>query len=240
MKKKLVLPLMVAAFIFGVSSCEKVAMDDNHGNCGFEDQNNEVAMSPEEFEAGIMDAFDQMEVLGGEQDIAFFMENEGIPTFLEMNPFDAADFSGKADGPCSLTGKNELNAKQKEALKQAWANYQRCKELHAAKQRKLYQAIRSKIEAQRTLLKRLLDANRITPQEYAKRMAALRDSFKNQMKERGAMHQKAMKECYSIYLKEVSRILTKAQYAIWIRCHKAHIPHKKPLDPKKRKEDERK
>ncbi len=234
MKKKFLLHLLVTAFVIGTNSCEKEVFDKNHSDCNFEEQEYEVAMTPEEFEAGIMDAFNQMEVQGGTESIALFMDNEGIPSFLEMDPFNASDFKGKKEGPCNLSGKNELTQKQRAGLKQAWEAYQGCKASYTDKQKALYRAIRAKLEKQRTVLKRQLDAKKITPKEFAERMAKLRQQFKEQMKERGDAHRKGMNACYFGYLQHVQKILNKQQYAIWIRCHQAHLPHKKPLDPKKR------
>lgn len=241
MKKKILLPLFVAAFLVGMSSCEK---EDHHGtrsNCGFDEQDNEVAMTPEEFEAGIIDAFDEMEVQGGDEILAFFMDNEGIPAFLEMEPFNVDGLTEKKEGPCRLSGKNELTAKQKEALKKAWENYMHCRKESAAKQRAHYAALRAKIEKQREELIHLRKAEKISEEQFKERMAKLRAQFKEAMKGHGHDHQAIMRKCYKSYLEHVRSTLHKEQYAIWMRCHKAHLPHKKHHDPKKREhEKERK
>jgi len=238
MKKRILLPLFVGAFLVGITSCEK---EDHQKNCDFDQNDTEELMTPEEFEAGIIDAFDQIEVQGGDEANAFFMENEGIPAFLEMEPFNVDGISEKKAGPCRLSGKNELTAKQKAALKKAWENYMHCRKESAVKQRATYAAVRAKIEKQRAELIRLRKAGKLTPEQFGARMAKLRAQFKEAMKGRGNDHQANMRKCYMTYLKQVRGTLTKAQYAVWMRCHKAHLPKKRHHDPKKREhEKERK
>lgn len=237
MKKKILLPLFVAAFLVGMSSCEKEDHRGTRSNCGFDKQDNEVAMTPEEFEAGIIDAFDEMEVQGGDEALAFFMDNAGIPAFLEMEPFNVDGISEKKDGPCRLSGKNELNARQKEALKKAWKSYTHCRKESTAKQRAHYAAVRAKIEKQRDELARLRRAGKLTPEQYRERMAKLRAQFKDAMKGRGDDHQAMMRKCYKSYLEHVRSTLNKEQYAIWMRCHKGHLPEKRHEDPKKREKE---
>jgi|GEM_PF-2119175 len=236
MKKKILLPLFVAAFLVGMSSCEK---ENNHQNCDENNQENEVAMSPEEFEEGIMDAFDAMEVLGGDESTALYMDDEGIPAFLDMEPFNVNDFAGKKEGPCQLRGENELHVKQKTALKEAWESYMKCKHESSAHLRKTYHEIHVKMEKARAELHRALKAGKITPEQYREKMAKLRHQFRSIMKERGAAHQQAMRKCYGEYLAHVKHTLTREQYALFIRCHKGHLPEKRKEHPRKRKEHEK-
>lgn len=213
---------LVAALSF--TACQKT--DTTGCYLPEEHSTEQLIETPESFAEQIPSAFEAMEVLGGTEDAELNMENEGIPLFLDMEPFgiEEEELAGKGARPCALRDSLALRNEQKAKLRLAWKEYLKCRQGSMEKMRMHYRSLRMKYEKQRKEAVAAFRAQRITQQEFRSRMEKLRRAFHVELIKLNRNYHDVMRHCYKGYLMQVQRILSDAQFRVFIRCFRGHLP----------------
>lgn len=221
--------MLAILLVIGFVSCEKEHQD----RC--ENENQEATKTllidetPTSFSDLIPAAFDEMAVLGATENEALYMDNEGIPVFLDEEPFGVEDLQTKAGSPCHLLGEHELNKEQKAKLMASWKSYLECRHTSMKKLRAYYREMHAKMEKRRVELLHALHANRITHREFNAAMEKLRHEFRAEMMKHGRVNQDVIRHCYKSFLERAQHILTERQFKMFMHCHKHRLPlHRRP------------
>lgn len=227
MKKSSYLPLLAFILAVGLGSCQK----EQHFDCFEEnpEQNdlNTSLETPEGFVDQIPAAFDDMKVFGGTGTETFYMENEGIPSFLDEDPFAAEEFEGKKPVRCHPDSTLELNREQKAKLLAAWKDYLHCRQAAMEKMRKAHRELHERMELKRNELIQALRAERLSEREFKAAMEKLRHEYKMQNQKLIRVHLEVIQRCYKAYLTKVEHILGPEKFKAFMRCHKMHLPEKR-------------
>lgn len=224
MKKLTYLPFLAIVLVMGLASCEK----ERNIGCFDEDPNqqntNTSLETPESFSAQIPAAFEAMEVLGGTETEAFYMENEGIPYFLDEEPLGVEGFEGKRPQPCRLDGERELSPDQKARLLASWKEYLICRKMAMEKIRDAHRELHQRMESRREELVKAFRAERLSEHAFKAAMEKLRHEFKAQSIKLKRQHHEVVKHCYMAFLERAQRILSPEQFKAFMHCHKRHLP----------------
>ncbi|HCS19885.1 MAG TPA: hypothetical protein DIW47_04880 [Bacteroidetes bacterium] len=227
MKKSSYLPLLAFVLVVGLGSCQK----EQHVDCFEEnpEQNdlNTSLETPEGFAEQIPAAFDNMEVFGGTETEAFYMENEGIPSFLDEEPLGVEELTGKKPVRCHPDSALRLNHEQKAHLLAAWNDYLHCRQAAMEKMRRAHRELHARMENRRSELIHAYRAERLTEREFKMAMEKLRHEFKMQNQKLIRMHIDVIQHCYKAYLTKVQRILSPEQFRAFMRCHKMRLPDRR-------------
>mgnify|MGYP005753991071 CR=1 FL=1 len=225
MKKIIAMPLLALTLLAAFSACQKQEVKNEEGCFIHEDPSvDQTIATPETFSDQIPAAFEAIEIMGGTETEAFFIENEGIPSFLEEAPLEADELQGKREGKCDLRGDHALTPEQKAKLIAAWKDYQKCRELATMKLRAAHREMMAKFEKRRMELVQALRAKKISESEFKAAMEKLRKEFRIARLKHGKQHHEVIRHCYKGFLEKLERILTKEQYRIFMRCHQQRLP----------------
>jgi hypothetical protein len=224
MKTKSFIFAATALLVLAVSSCQK----ERPTGCFEDNKQGDMQITPESFDDGITMAWDELLVLGGTENEEFYMENEGVLTFLEEEPF-GIEISGNTSSrnPCALNGNLSLNDRQRDAMAASWREYTNCKENAAAQLRQNHARVKAQFENRRSNLADAFRANRISEREFKAAMEKLRNEFQREINQQTAMHRHAIQKCYMAYILRAQKILSPEQFRVFMRCHRAKLPFRR-------------
>ncbi|MHB1279368.1 MAG: hypothetical protein ACYC1Q_13345 [Bacteroidia bacterium] len=227
MKKSSYLPLLAFVLVAGLGSCQKEQRVDCFEQNPEQRDLNLSAETPEGFADQIPAAFDKMEVFGGTETEAFYMENEGIPSFLDEEPFCVEELNGKNPVRCHPDSALQLNREQKTHLLAAWKDYLHCRQTAMEKMRRAHRELHARMENKRSDLIKAFRDGRLTERAFKAAMEKLRHEFKMQNQKLIRVHLDVIQHCYKAYLTKVQRILSPEQFRAFMRCHKMNLPDRR-------------
>lgn len=226
MKKLSYLPFLAFMLVMGLGSCEKErtigCFEENPEQYDI----NSSVETPEAFADQIPASFESMEVFGGTETEAFYMENEGIPVFLDEEPLGVEELTGKKPVRCRPDGALEPDREQKAHLLSAWRDYLHCRKAAMEKMRHAHRELHARMENRRSDLIQAFRAERLSEREFKAAMEKLRHEYKAQNQKLKRMHMDVIQHCYKAYLTKVQRILSPEQFSAFMRCHKMHLPRR--------------
>ncbi|MBI1221305.1 MAG: hypothetical protein GC180_01770 [Bacteroidetes bacterium] len=175
--------------------------------------------TPEGFSDQIPQAFENMEVLGGTETEDFYMENDGIPAFLDEEPFADDAMQGKRGYPCALRDSLELSKEQKAKIHRAWQDYIQCRHVSIEKLHHNYKELRARYEKKHAELVQALRNQHITPQQFRESIQKLRHAFHADMMRMNRTYHDVIRHCYKEFLTKMSHIMRPAQFRFFMHCH---------------------
>lgn len=157
-----------------------------------------------------------------------FMQNEGIsPDFTVI----ATDFDKDSDNPSSFTSKNEgsfldclrkleLKDDQRIRIRKALGRYEDCKASAIKRTRAAYQQLLLEYQKQADRIEQLYRLGYITEKQYQNKIALLRLEFRKGARKLQLKEDKALKDCYKQFLRELKSILSEKQWQLFYECQR--------------------
>lgn len=166
----------------------------------------------------IDEEFMNSEVMGGDENADFYMENDGLP---EAYLLDEGDLELLGKRPPKLVRcliGVQPDSAQKLQIRKAMSTYADCKRGAVKNYRSDLLALNRKVAAER---KKLVDAfknQRITRQQFQDDMKKLRARYAQASKDIKQKYAATFKSCYTDFLKSLKRILSSRQWTAFVNC----------------------
>ncbi len=166
-------------------------------------------------------------VQGGDESVDFYFENDGMPTEYsigseEIETFSNSEISAKRDfAPSQIIAclrKVNPNDEQVIGLRRALHTYELCKESVIKRYRASLAEIVQKHNAALAELKEALRNERITKEQFEMKAKSYRESLNASKNELAIRARKAVKECYSQFLRKIQSILNERQWKAFVGC----------------------